>query len=47
MCIPGNIFLIDVDVITGGFIWRYSIPKAKANTKDGIISELIVKTAFL
>lgn len=33
ICIPGNIFLVEVDVIAGGFIWWQAIPNATANTK--------------
>lgn len=44
ICIPGNIFLIEVDVIAGGFIWWQAIPNATANTKE---PGLIVRSACL
>lgn len=44
ICIPGNIFLIEVDVIAGGFIWWQAIPNATANTKE---TGLIVRSACL
>lgn len=34
ICIPGNIFLVEVDVVAGGFIWWQAIPNATANTKE-------------
>lgn len=34
ICIPGNIFLVEVDVVAGGFIWWQTIPNARANTKE-------------
>lgn len=42
--IPGNIFLIEVDVIAGGFIWWQAIPNATANTKE---TGLIVRSGCL
>lgn len=39
--LPGNIFLVEVDVIGGRFIWWQAIPNATANTKQ---SGLIVSS---